>query len=78
MVRHVFDRRQSATHEQLAAALRDLADQLSGGSVDLAYCEWRGPTEVRDPVRAVVDLRRGRHRAELVIRLSWPLEDEGP
>lgn len=78
MGRHVFDVRESATHELIAGQLRALADQLAEGRVDLAYEDWHAPTEVVDPVSVVVDLKRGRHEVELAIRLSWPIAGEAP
>jgi hypothetical protein len=42
--------------------------------VDLSYDEWHEPTAVVDPVDVVVDLRQKKHRIELLISMSWNVE----
>lgn len=71
MQKHVFDLRESATHNLVADQLRSLADQFDRGAVELAYEEEHAPTVVTDPVDVVVDLTQGRHQVELVVRMSW-------
>jgi amphi-Trp domain-containing protein len=71
LAHHLFDVRESATHELVAQQLRDLADQFAAGSVDLAYDEWHGGIEVIDPVNVVVDLKKSGHSMDLVVHLSW-------
>jgi amphi-Trp domain-containing protein len=71
MVRHVFDMKESATHELVARQLRDLADQFEAGSVDLAYDESHEPTAIVDPVDVTLDLTQSRHHVELLIRIGW-------
>lgn len=75
LAHHLFDVRESATHELVAKQLRDLADQFAAGSVDLAYEEWQGAIEVIDPVDVVVDLKRAGHHMDLVIHLTWATAD---
>ena len=71
MVRHVFDMKESATHELVARQLRDLANQFEAGSVELAYDESHAPTAIVDPVDVTLDLTQSRHHVELLIRIGW-------
>lgn len=71
MVRHVFDMKESATHELVARQLRDLANQFEAGSVELAYDESHAPTTITDPVDVTLDLTQNRHHVELLIRIGW-------
>lgn len=71
MQRHVFDMSERATHELVAAQLRDLAKQFEAGAVELAYDESHAPTNVVDPVEVVLDLTQNRNQVELSIRISW-------
>lgn len=71
MVRHVFDMKESATHELVARQLRDLANQFEAGSVELAYDESHAPTAITDPVDVTLDLTQNRHHVELLIRIGW-------
>lgn len=69
---HIYDVSERARHEQVAAQLHALADQLAAGAVELAYDEWHAPTTVCDPVEVVVDLQRKRHHVELMVNMRWP------
>lgn len=75
MSKHVFDISETATHDLVAEQLRALADQIAGGSVDLSYDEWHGPTAVVDPVDVVVDLKKHRHTVELRIDMRWHADE---
>ena len=75
MAHHLFDVRESATHELVAQQLRDLADQFASGAVDLAYDDWHGPVEVVDPVNVVVDLKQSGHQMDLSVHLTWARAD---
>jgi amphi-Trp domain-containing protein len=78
MMKHVFDARDTATHEDVAARLHALADEIGDGAVRLTYDEWDAPTAVVDPVGVVIDVRRNRHHAELTLRMRWNTHaDEG-
>jgi len=71
MLKHVFDASETATHGEVAARLRALADDVEEGAVHLSYDEWEEPTAVVDPVDVVIDVRRNRHHAELTLRMRW-------
>jgi amphi-Trp domain-containing protein len=78
MAKHIFDVHKSETRQLVAGQLREIADELAEGSLDLAYEEQHEPTEVSEPVDITVDLTKGRHRMDLVIHLSWPLAGHEP
>jgi amphi-Trp domain-containing protein len=75
MLKHVFDASDTATHTELAARLHVLADDIADGAVRLSYDEWEQPTAVVDPVDVLIDVRRNRHHAELVLRMRWSTEE---
>lgn len=79
MMKHVFDTSETATHTDVAAQLHALADEIAEGAVRLSYDEWEAPTAVVDPMDVVVDVRRKRHHAELILRMRWSTRQaEGP
>jgi amphi-Trp domain-containing protein len=71
MQHHVFDMSEKATHELVAAQLRDLADQFMAGSVELSYNEEHTPFVVVDPVDVVIDMTQSRQHVQLEIRIGW-------
>jgi amphi-Trp domain-containing protein len=76
MMKHVFDTSETGTHTAIAARLHALADDIANGAVRLSYDEWEEPTAVVDPVDVVIDVRRGRHHAELMLRMRWSTRED--
>ncbi len=76
MTRHVFDIKERATHEKVAAQLHALADQIAAGRIEMAYDDLARPTVVADPIELVLDLIQHRHDAELTIAMRWPTPAE--
>mgnify|MGYP001817691492 CR=1 FL=1 len=60
-----------ATHEVVARQLRELADQVEAGSLELDTEGWSPPTVIEDPVDVDVDLLQKRHQVVLTIHLRW-------
>lgn len=72
MAHHVFDIKERATHSLVADQLRDLADQVATGSLEIANEEWHPPTVIVDPVDVTIDLLQHRNEVEFTIRMRWP------
>jgi len=72
MSRHIFDVSERASRAQAARQLRELADQIDRGTIDMAYGDYDAPTPVNEPLRIVLDLTRHRHHFELELNARWP------
>lgn len=72
MTRHVYDIKERADHEQVAAQLRRLADQIAKGRIEAAYDDLAEPLEIRDPIDLVLDIVEHRHTVHLAMHMHWP------
>ena len=76
MARHLFDTRERATRSLVAQQIRELADEIDQGTLDLGDEEWAPPMVIADPVDVDVDLLQRRHEVQLTLCLRWPLETD--
>ncbi len=77
MARHLYDIKEQEGRARVAAQLREVADQIASGQIDLAYDDYSEPTPVTEPVRLILDLVQYRHEVELAITMRWDYEGTG-
>ncbi|WP_205742941.1 amphi-Trp domain-containing protein [Halalkalirubrum salinum] len=62
------------THEEGAAVLRELADHIEAGSVELG--DGEEPVSVPEQFEVEFEYEEGDDEAELEIELEWPIGDD--
>ncbi len=71
-----FEREIYLSSEETAGFLRELADQLEGGSFTVSASEWEIPFDYSDPVEVEIEFSQQRER-ELEIELEFTGSDGG-
>lgn len=71
MTKHIFDLSEHATRARAARQLRELADQIDNGNIEMAYGDFDTLTPVSEPLHIVVDLTKHRHHFELALNARW-------